>query len=109
MDRAANGPSLRRQPHELICPLQAGAYRERAHDQTADAKTPPIETSLALLEGLHARWAMLLRSFDEADWARTLTHPELGPVTLDELLCIYDWHSRHHVAHITALREREGF
>ena len=29
-------------------------------------------------------------------------------MTLDTLLSIYAWHGKHHTAHITALREREG-
>jgi DinB superfamily len=84
-------------------------YEEARWAETADAKTPPVDLSLALLENLHARWALLMRSMAEEDWARKLTHPERGVVTLDENLCVYDWHCRHHVAHITTLREREGW
>ena len=32
--------------------------------------------SVKLLEGLHARWATLLRSLTEADWGRAYYHPE---------------------------------
>jgi hypothetical protein len=84
-------------------------YEEARWAETADAKTPPIELSLALLESLHARWMLLMRSLAPEDWSRKLTHPERGVVTLDENLCLYSWHCRHHVAHITALREREGW
>jgi hypothetical protein len=84
-------------------------YKEKLWAETADAKTPPIATSLALIESLHARWAMLLRSLSSEQWARKLTHPERGLVTLDDNLCMYSWHSRHHVAHIIALRERQGW
>lgn len=84
-------------------------YQEALWAETVDAKRPPIEISVGLLENLHARWVMLLGSFGPRDWSRQLTHPELGLVTLDELLCLYSWHSRHHVAHITALRQREGW
>jgi hypothetical protein len=52
---------------------------------------------------------ILLRAMSEEQWARQLTHPERGLVTLDENLCLYSWHCRHHVAHITKLREREGW
>ena len=42
-----------------------------------------------------------------ADFKRTLNHPENGVMTLDQLLALYAWHSRHHVAHITNLREAQ--
>ncbi len=30
-------------------------------------------------------------------------------MTLDDVLAMYEWHSRHHTAHITSLRAREGW
>lgn len=81
-------------------------YDEAAWAKLEDSRVTPVETSLVLLESLHARWCDLLRSIAERDFARTFRHPEHGLVTLDWLLAIYAWHSRHHVAHITALRER---
>jgi hypothetical protein len=69
----------------------------------------PIEISLSLLTALHQRWVALLQSMKPADFARTLRHPEMGVVTLDGNLGMYAWHCRHHVAHITALRERMGW
>ncbi len=74
-----------------------------------DARTAPVETSLVLLESLHRRWVLLLRSLTPADFARTFRHPELGVVTLEKNLALYAWHGRHHVAHITSLRERMGW
>jgi uncharacterized damage-inducible protein DinB len=84
-------------------------YDQEAWAKLADSKATPIETSLALLEALHERWVNLLRSMSPSDFERTLNHPEMGPVTLDRLLGIYAWHGRHHVAHITSLRERMGW
>jgi hypothetical protein len=84
-------------------------YEESLWAETPEAKTPPIETSLALIENLHKRWVILLRALTEEQWARQLTHPERGLVTLDENLCLYSWHCLHHVAHITSLRKREGW
>jgi uncharacterized damage-inducible protein DinB len=72
-------------------------------------RTGPIELSLALLDGIHARWAATLRLADDAAFGRTIEHPEWGTMSVGDLLCLYDWHSRHHLAHITALREREGW
>jgi DinB superfamily len=85
------------------------SYEESTWAELADAKTAPIEMSLSLLTGLHARWIMLLRSLSEADLKRTILHPEWGEINLDWMLSLYAWHSRHHVAHITNLREREGW
>lgn len=84
-------------------------YNEADWAELADAKTAALELSLALLEALHARWVLLLRSFGEAEFARRIVHPELGEVNVEELLSQYEWHSRHHVAHINKLKEREGW
>jgi len=84
-------------------------YEEGLWAELADTKTPPIEPSLALLENLHARWVVLLRSLTAADWPRKFRHPEWGAATVDFLLAQYAWHGRHHVAHITSLRERNGW
>ena len=81
-------------------------YNEKLWAELPDAKTAPIEPSLALLESLHFRWVLLLKSLTAADCARKLKHPELGEVVLDKYLAMYAWHGRHHVAHITSLRER---
>jgi len=84
-------------------------YDQERWAELDDAKTAPIEPSLALLEALHQRWIMLLRSLIPADFARTFNHPEMGIVTLDATLRLYEWHGRHHTAHITSLRERMGW
>lgn len=84
-------------------------YDEARWAELADAKTAPVEPSLALLENLHERWVLLLRSLSGASWTRTFRHPDLGLMTLEQNLALYDWHGRHHVAHITSLRERQGW
>ena len=73
-----------------------------------DARSTPIETSLTLLDSLHDRWVRVLRAMSATDFARELNHPENGIMSLDQLLAMYDWHGRHHVAHITGLRQRDG-
>ena len=84
-------------------------YDEAAWARLADSRLA-IAPSLSILEGLHARWAALYRSLDEGDFARTFYHPERNEqLSLERHLHIYAWHSRHHVAHITALRERQGW
>jgi len=85
------------------------AYHEDRWAELPDARTAPVEISLALLESLHARWAALLHALTDAEWKRTFRHPELGPVSLEKNAALYAWHGRHHVAHITGLRERMGW
>ena len=81
-------------------------YYEDRWAELDDARNAPIEISLALLKSLHRRWVLLLRSLAPQDFARTFRHPELGVVSLDKNVSLYAWHGRHHVAHITSLRER---
>jgi hypothetical protein len=83
-------------------------YDEATWAELPDAKAP-IEVSLALLDALHARWMMLVEPLTEAQWKRTFLHPELGPRNLEQTMSLYAWHGRHHVAHITRLRERMGW
>jgi hypothetical protein len=84
-------------------------YEEKRWAELPDARTAPVEVSLALLESLHARWVPLLRSLTDAEWKRTFRHPELGLVSLQNNAALYAWHGRHHVGHVTALRERMGW
>jgi hypothetical protein len=81
-------------------------YDETAWAQLKDSELTPIEVSLALLESLHARWIVLLRSLSESDFQRKFVHPESGSHDLDWLLGLYSWHGDHHIAHITSLQER---
>jgi hypothetical protein len=81
-------------------------YAEDRWAQLADTQTTPVEVSLTLLDSLHTRWVKLLRSLQPEDWKRTFRHPELGEVSLEKNLALYAWHGRHHVAHITSLRDR---
>jgi uncharacterized damage-inducible protein DinB len=81
-------------------------YTEAAWAELPDARTMPIAVSLDLLDAMHERLNNLLRAVPAESFARTLNHPENGPMTLDTLLGIYAWHGRHHTAHVSALRER---
>jgi uncharacterized damage-inducible protein DinB len=84
-------------------------YDETAWSKVADTARTPIDVSLALLDALHTRWVILLESLDESEFGRPLVHQDLGQVTVDWMLQHYAWHGRHHVAHITALRQRRGW
>lgn len=77
----------------------------RPYDQAAFAELPdslaaPLELSLPFIRALHARWAYLFRSLDEAAWARTFQHPEYGPFTLTRLLDTYVEHCDIHLDQI---------
>lgn len=85
-------------------------YDEAAWAELPDSQTVPIEVSLDLLDAIHVRWVTVLRSMDASDFRRGLRHPEHARVlTLGQMLALYGWHGRHHVAHITSLRKREGW
>jgi hypothetical protein len=84
-------------------------YDEAAWARLADSRLP-VDTSLALLDAVHARWVAVARAMAREQYERSYHHPEHpAPLTIDWLLQQYAWHSRHHVAHITSLRQREGW
>ena len=84
-------------------------YAEDRWAELADTQTTPVEVSLAMLDSLHDRWVRLLRSLTPEQWKREFRHPKLGAMPLEKNLALYAWHGRHHVAHITGLRERNGW
>ena len=84
-------------------------YDETSWAALKDSVLTPVEISLDLLESLHARWTVLLRSMKAEDFQRKFVHPDSGPHDVDWLLGLYSWHGNHHLAHITSLRERMGW
>jgi uncharacterized damage-inducible protein DinB len=84
-------------------------YDEAAWAELADGRSLPVEVSLDLLKALHARWVTLLESLGTEDFHKGYVHPESGRQNLAQVLAVYDWHSRHHTAHITQLRSRMGW
>ncbi|MBI2188741.1 MAG: putative metal-dependent hydrolase [Acidobacteria bacterium] len=83
-------------------------YDQDAWTPLADSRLP-IDISLGILDGVHARWAAVWRSLTPPQFERIFHHPEIGTVSLDLQLQHYAWHCHHHVAHITSLRQREGW
>lgn len=81
-------------------------YDEAAWANLADSRLP-IDGSLAMIEALHGRWVALLESLSDEDFQKGFSHPERGRQNLATALALYDWHSRHHTAHITNLRARQ--
>ncbi|HEV8238135.1 MAG TPA: putative metal-dependent hydrolase [Thermoanaerobaculia bacterium] len=85
------------------------AYEEKLWAELPEAKSAPVEVSLKLLEALHERWVLALRALGEAELDRPYVHPEIGEMPLRAMLGMYAWHSRHHVAHVTGFRRRQGW
>lgn len=83
-------------------------YNEKLWADLADTKLP-VEPSLRIIEDVHTRWVAILKSMKASDFAKQLVHPERGQISLDWMLALYTWHSKHHTAHITKLRERNGW
>jgi hypothetical protein len=81
-------------------------YDEALWAELPEAKTAAIDVSLSLLDALHRRWIACLRALPAEAFERRFVHPVSGPFTLNEQVAAYSWHGRHHVAHITSLRER---
>jgi hypothetical protein len=75
-------------------------YDEAAWALLADSQTMEPSHSMAILDGLHARWVVMMRSLSEKDYERAFLHPELGEVRLDHALALYSWHCRHHAGHL---------
>lgn len=85
-------------------------YVEAAWAELPDSRAP-VEVSLRLLESVHDRWVRIWRSLSESDLRqRRFIHPDYAsPIRLEQALSMYAWHCRHHTAHITRLRERQGW
>ncbi len=83
-------------------------YKEELWAELPDSKLP-VEISLALLGALHTRWVTLIRSMQPTDLEKTFVHPDSGTVNIGVSIGLYAWHGRHHIAHITTLRDRLGW
>jgi len=84
-------------------------YNEALCAALDDSRRGAVDPSLDLITSLHERWVTLLEKISPNEWTRSFLHPERGSVSLNANLALYSWHCRHHVAHITSLRERMGW
>lgn len=84
-------------------------YNEKEWALLAD-NSLPINLSLTILHALHRRWYETIRQLTDEQWQRTVIHPDHGrQMSLWLLLGLYAWHGKHHVAHITTLREANNW
>ena len=84
-------------------------YDEAAWARLPDSEKLDLAPSLDFVEALHCRWTALLNAMDEDQFQRGYNHPQTGRSTLATVLATYEWHSRHHLAHLTGLRSRQGW
>lgn len=85
-------------------------YEESDWAELADCRNFEIVPSLKILEGVHQRWTALLKSLTEQDFEKTLYHPGMQKtLSLKTNLALYDWHCRHHLAHITELIKEKNW
>lgn len=85
-------------------------YDQDAWSKLEYYRTAPIASSLDFVDLVHKRWLAILRALSPAQWKREYVHPEHNrSFALDELIQVYAWHSRHHLAHVTSLRQRNGW
>ncbi|MDT3426411.1 putative damage-inducible protein DinB [Paenibacillus forsythiae] len=87
----------------------AGSYREDLWAELGDYQATPVESSLILLDSLHQRFVVLLRSLAPEQFQRTFTSPTHGEMTLNTAMQRYAWHGRHHIAQIESLIDRMGW
>ena len=86
------------------------AYAEKAWAELPYQNGVKIETSINLLESLHERWVILLNNMTDEEFDKIYIHPDGDKVyVLRKVALIYAWHGSHHIAHITALKERMGW
>jgi len=74
----------------------------------ADACGLPLETSLALLDGLQERWAILWESLTEEQWSRSYVSPARGAIAVDDILRLYSRHGLAHLDQITKTLAAQG-
>lgn len=85
-------------------------YDENAWAKLDDVDAVPINVSMTLLHGIHIRLVKTIEGLSDEQWKRTVFHPEhQQQMSLWHLLGLYAWHGKHHVAHITTLREQRGW
>ncbi|TDQ77893.1 YfiT family bacillithiol transferase [Sphingobacterium yanglingense] len=76
-------------------------YNEAMWAELIDAQDMPIDSSLAIIKGIHQRWVVLLKSLSIKDLQRTFIHPETKEeISLQTNIGIYAWHCQHHLNHI---------
>lgn len=84
-------------------------YEQDAWSKLVDNKINHLAISLNMLDALHAKWTILMEHIRDDQIKRSVFHPELKKeLTVFDLFCQYDWHCRHHLAHVVQGVESYG-
>jgi hypothetical protein len=76
------------------------AYFEDRWATLADYSMP-IQISLDLIKGIHAKVVAILENLSDVELSRTYLHPETNySFSLKSVMALYSWHGAHHIAHI---------
>ena len=76
-------------------------YYEERWAETEEGKSGDIQMSVDLLASLHQRWVAFLKTLKQEDYQRRYIHPaHAKELTLANMLGMYAWHGKHHLAHI---------
>ncbi len=76
-------------------------YEEQLWAELEDGLDDNIISSLLIIESVHKRWVLLLKSLTPQQFNRTFYHPgSKQKVSLSEATGLYAWHGNHHLAHI---------
>ncbi len=82
-------------------------YHEDKWAELNDSLNAPIDLSLQIINGVHARLTILLKTLSESDLQKTIFHPEnKHTFTLAELIALYAWHGQHHLAHLKIISQK---
>lgn len=75
-------------------------YMEEKWAELPDSNLP-VEFSMMMLTGIHARWSEILLKMSHADFEKTFFHPQSKrAIPLWEATSLYVWHGLHHLEHI---------
>lgn len=86
------------------------AYNQEAYAELPDSKELPLELSLSILRGLHARWVYVLDRVADDQFSRTYYHPEYKRAySIDDILTTYADHGLIHIAQIKGNKAAGGF
>lgn len=84
-------------------------YKEDMWAEMKDASLP-VDISIHLISNIHLRWLAILKAMNTGDFDKAFFHAEYKRnITLKEILGLYAWHGKHHLAQITALIKRRGW
>ncbi len=82
-------------------------YKESLWAELSDAKNGHPELSLSLLDAIHRRFVVFLRSIPENEFDRRYFHPESKKeFDLKTALALYSWHGKHHLEHIRNVKRK---